>query len=110
MPITIDDFQKVDMRVGRVLEVQDFPEARKPSYKFVIDFGELGIKKSAAAVQPWYKKEELVRREVVAVVNFPPRRIAGFDSEVLILGAEGPEGRIILLQPDAEAPLAARIL
>lgn len=109
MQITWEDFQKVDMRVGQILEVLDFPEAHKPSYKLVIDFGGLGIKKSSAAIRPWYTKEDLLGRQIVAVVNFPPKRIAGFDSEVLVLGAITPEGRVILLHPDSAAPLGSPI-
>ena len=84
---TIEDFQKIEMRVGRVLAVEDFPEARNPSYKLTIDFGAHGTRRSSAAVRRWYQKSDLEGRLVVCVTNFPPRRIATFDSEVLTLGA-----------------------
>ena len=109
MPLTWDEFRKVDVRVGRVVAVEDFPEARNPSYKLTIDFGPLGVKKSSAAIQPWYTKEELVGRTVLAVVNFPPKLIANFRSEVLVLGAVQKDGRVILLKPDAEGELGARV-
>ena len=107
--ITWDDFAKVDMRVGRVLEVEDFPEARKPAWKLRIDFGEeIGVKRSSAQITN-YAREELEGRLVVAVVNFPPRQIGPVRSEVLTLGASDEAGRIILLAPDADVPLGARI-
>ena len=109
MPLTWDEFRKVEVRVGRVLAVEDFPEARNPSYRLTIDFGPLGVKKSSAAIQPWYTKEELVGRTVLAVVNFPPKLIANFRSEVLVLGAVQKDGRVILLKPDAEGELGARV-
>jgi tRNA-binding protein len=107
--IEFDDFLKVDMRVGRVLAVEDFPEARKPAWKLTIDFGdEIGTKRSSAQITN-YTREELEGRLVVAVVNFPPRQIGPTRSEVLCLGASDEEGRIILLAPDVEVPLGARI-
>ncbi|HZP95559.1 MAG TPA: tRNA-binding protein [Candidatus Limnocylindria bacterium] len=109
MPATIEDFRKIDMRVGRIVAVDDFPEARNPSYKLAIDFGPLGTRRSSAAVRRWYAKEDLVGRLVVCVVNFPPRRIATFDSEVLTLGAVEADGRVVLLKPDADAELGSRI-
>ena len=109
MPLTWDEFRKVDVRVGRVVAAEDFPEARNPSYKLTIDFGPLGVKKSSAAIQPWYAKEDLIGRAVLAVVNFPPKQIANFRSEVLILGAVQKDGRVILLKPDAEGELGARV-
>lgn len=108
-PITVEDFERVEMRVGRILQVEEFPKARKPSYRLFIDFGPYGVRRSSAAVQPFYAREELVGRQVVAVMNFPPRRIADFESEVLVLGALEDDGRIVLLRPDAEAELGARI-
>jgi len=104
------DFEKVDIRVGRVLEVDDFPEARNPSYLLRIDFGpELGIKRSAAAIRDLYTKEEISDRLVVAVVNFPPKQIATHISEVLVLAGVNPDGSMRLLQPDAEVKLGARV-
>ena len=97
---TIDDFAKLDMRVGRVLSVEEFPEARNPAWKLAIDFGaEIGVKRSSAQVTH-YTREQLQGRTVVAVVNFPPRRIAGFASEVLVLGAMDPGKGVVLLTPD----------
>ncbi|HYM40306.1 MAG TPA: tRNA-binding protein [Thermoplasmata archaeon] len=107
--IAIDDFAKVEMRVGRIVEVQEFPEARKPSYRLTVDFGPLGRRKSSAAVQPWYTKEELLGRAIIAVTNFPPRQVGPFMSEVLCLGAVESDGRVILLRPDREGELGARI-
>jgi tRNA-binding protein len=107
--IEFDDFLKVDMRVGRVVAVDPFPEARKPAWKLTIDFGEeLGVKRSSAQITN-YEREELEGRLVVAVVNFPPRQIGPFMSEVLCLGASDEAGRIILLAPDSPVPLGARI-
>jgi tRNA-binding protein len=107
--IEFDDFLKVDMRVGRVIEVQDFPEARKPAWKLTIDFGaEIGVKRASAQITN-YAREELQGRLVVAVVNFPPRQIGPVRSEVLTLGASDEAGQVILLAPDSEVPLGARI-
>ena len=109
MTIAFDDFLAVDMRVGRVLEVHEFPEARKPAWKLTIDFGEeIGVKRSSAQITN-YAREALVGRLVVAVVNFPPRRIGPFESEVLVMGASDEDGRVILLAPDADVPLGARV-
>jgi tRNA-binding protein len=107
--ISFDDFLAVDMRVGRVIAVEEFPEARKPAWKLTIDFGdELGTKRSSAQITN-YAREELEGRLVVGVVNFPPRQIGPVRSEVLCLGASDAEGRVILLAPDADVPLGARI-
>jgi len=107
--IDFDDFLAVDMRVGRVVAAEDFPEARKPAYKLTIDFGpELGSKRSSAQITN-YAREELEGRLVVAVVNFPPRQIGPFMSEVLTLGASDEAGNVILLAPDADVPLGSRI-
>jgi len=107
--IDIDHFGQVDMRVGRVVAVEAFPEARKPAWKLTIDFGpEIGVKRSSAQITN-YGADALEGRRVVAVVNFPPRQIGPFRSEVLVLGASDAEGRIILLAPDADVPLGARI-
>jgi len=97
------------MRVGRIVAVEDFSEARNPSWKLTIDFGPLGTRRSSAAVRRWYTKEDLVGRLVVCVTNFPPRRIATFDSEVLTLGAVEADGRVVLLRPDADAALGSQI-
>jgi tRNA-binding protein len=107
--IAYDDFAAVDMRVGQVVAVEDFPEARKPAWKLTIDFGpEVGVKRSSAQITN-YEREALEGRRVVAVVNFPPRQIGPVRSEVLVLGASDAEGRVILLAPDADVPLGARI-
>jgi tRNA-binding protein len=106
---TLDDFRKIDMRVGRVVAVDDFPEARNPSYKLTIDFGPHGTRRSSVAVRRRYDKDQLRGRLVVCVTNFPPRRIATFDSEVLTLGAIEADGRVVLLQPDGEAELGSEI-
>src|SRR6059036_3374994 len=96
---TIGDFDKLDMRVGRVIRVEEFPEARNPAWKLEVDFGpEIGVKRSSARITH-YAREQLEGRRVVAVVNFPPRRIGPFMSQVLVLGASDEEGRIILLAP-----------
>ncbi len=108
--ITYDDFQKVDIRVGRILSAEPLAGARKPAYKLRIDFGpELGIKQSSAQIAVYYQPQELIGRQVLAVVNFPPRRIAGFRSDVLTLGVADPAGAVILIAPDHEAPLGARL-
>ncbi len=106
---TMEDFDKIEMRVGRVVAVEDFPAARNPSYKLTIDFGPFGTRRSSAAVRPWYTKEQLHGRLVVCVTNFPPRRIATFDSEVLTLGAIDAEKRVTLLEPDADCELGSRV-
>jgi tRNA-binding protein len=107
--IVFDDFNKVDIRVGRIVEVEDFPEARKPAWKLTIDFGpEIGRKRSAAQLRPLYTREELIGRLVLAVVNFPPRQIGPMMSEVLTLGVPGPGGTV-LVQPDRDAPLGGRL-
>jgi tRNA-binding protein len=106
---TFDEFLQIEMRVGRVVRVEEFPEARKPAWKLFLDFGpEIGERKSSAQVTN-YSREELEGRQVVAVVNFPPRQIGPFTSEVLVLGAPDEEGRVILLEPDADVPLGGRI-
>lgn len=97
--ITFEDFTRVDLRVGTIIEVKDFPEARNPSYKLTIDFGELGIKKSSAQITTLYKKNDLLQRQIVAVVNFPIKQIAKYNSECLILGAVNGKD-VILLNPE----------
>jgi len=106
---TIEDFEKIDMRVGRVVRVDAFPEARHPAWKVEIDFGaEVGVKRSSAQITH-YAREELEGRLVVGVVNFPPRRIAGFESEVLVLGALDDEKGVVLLRPDEDVEIGDRI-
>jgi tRNA-binding protein len=109
--MTIDwaDFELVDMRVGVVVDAQPFPEARKPALKLWIDFGGLGVKRSSAQITDRYTTGELVGRRVVAVVNFPPKQIGPFVSEVLVLGAYGERGEVILLRPDFDVSPGARI-
>jgi tRNA-binding protein len=107
--ISYDDYLKVDIRVGRIVQVDDFPKARKPAYKLRIDFGELGVKTSSAQITTHYRKEELQQRLVIAVVNFPPRQIADFFSEVLTLGVIQAEGDVVLVGPDRDVPLGLRI-
>src|SRR3989338_3312910 len=98
---TIDDFQKLDIRVGKIIEANNFPEAKKPAYKLKIDFGsEIGIKNSSVQIVALYKKEELIGRLILGVVNFPPRKIGPFESEVLTLGVHDEEGKVILITPD----------
>ena len=105
MTISWADFEKVDMRVGLVVDAQEFPEARRPAYKLTIDFGPLGTRRSSAQITHHYRPAELVGRRVVAVINFPPKQIGPFVSEVLVLGAYNEAGEVILLHPDkAVAP------
>jgi tRNA-binding protein len=99
---TIDDFLELDIRVGRIVEVREFPEARKPAYQLTIDFGpEIGVKRSSAQLVARYSIEDLTGKLVLGVVNFPPRRIGPFESEVLTLGVPDAEGRVVLIGPDA---------
>jgi tRNA-binding protein len=108
--LTYTDFDKVDVRVGRIVQVDDFPEARKPAYKLLIDFGaELGVKKSSAQATALYSKEALLGRQVLAVVNFPPKQIGPFMSEVLTLGVPDGTGHVVLVVPEREAPLGGRL-
>jgi tRNA-binding protein len=109
MTITWADFERVDMRVGVIVEAQVFPEARKPAIKLWIDFGELGVKRSSAQLSERYAPAELVGRRVVAVINFPPKQIGPFVSEVLVLGAYGERGEVILLRPDFDVAPGSKI-
>lgn len=102
--VTIEDFSKIDLRIGTVIAAEPFPEARVPAIKMKIDFGELGIKNSSAQITKRYTPEAMIGRQVVAVVNFPPRRIAGFKSEVLVIGGTPEAGDVILLRPDEAVP------
>src|SRR5262244_3632700 len=109
-PLSYAEFQRVDIRVGRVVGIDDFPAARKPAYRLRIDFGsEIGVKKSSAQATKYYTKEELLNRLVVAVVNFPPKQIGPFLSEVLTLGVPDGEGGIVLLAPERDVPIGARM-
>jgi len=110
MTISYDDFLKVDIRVGRITAAEEFPKARKPAYKLTIDFGpEIGVKRSSAQITTHYTLEELVGRQVLAVVNFPPRQIGPFMSEVLTLGLPDAAGEVVLIGPGAEVPLGGRM-
>lgn len=106
--ISWSDFERVEMRVGRIMAVDDFPEARKPAYQLTIDFGPHGTRRSSAQITN-YSKTELLGRLVVAVTNFPPKQVGTFKSEVLVLGAINADGAVILLKPDDQAELGARI-
>ncbi|MGN7439009.1 MAG: tRNA-binding protein [Alcanivorax sp.] len=110
MTIAFEDFLNVDIRVGTVIDVQDFPEARKPAFKLFIDFGdEIGIKKSSAQITKNYTKDELLNKQVVAVVNFQPRQIGPFMSEVLTLGVPDEDGEVVLMQPSHAVPNGGRL-
>lgn len=109
-PCFYQDFQKVAMHIGQIVRVEFFPKARKPAYKLWIDFGpELGVKKSSAQVTKRYDPEELEGRKIVAVTNLPPKKIADFESEVLVLGVDSCEGGVTLLGIDHDAPLGSRV-
>ncbi|MEQ8239266.1 MAG: tRNA-binding protein [Cyclobacteriaceae bacterium] len=99
--ITWNDFEKIDMRIGTIIEALPFPEARKPAYKLQIDFGqEIGMKKSSAQITMHYSPEELIGKQIVAVINFPPKQIGPIISECLVMGSYKPDGSVILMQPD----------
>jgi len=108
--ITYDYFEKVDIRVGKIIQVEDFPKTRKPAYKFWIDFGILGVKKSSAQITKLYSKDDLMGRLIIAVINFPPRQIADFKSEVLVLGVVLDNGEVVLVQPGRDVPPGKRVL
>jgi tRNA-binding protein len=107
--IDVSDFERVDMRVGRVLEAEPFPEARKPAYKLRIDFGPLGVRRSSAQLTVHYRPEQLRGKLVIAVLNFPARQIGPLRSEVLVLGVPDPEGAVVLLEPTVDVPLGGRV-
>lgn len=108
--ISYEDFQKLDIRVGEIMQVEDFPEARKPAYKLIIDFGtEIGIKKSSVQITEHYAKEELLSKQVIGVVNFPPKQIGPFVSEVLTLGLPDENGKVVLLMPTKEIPKGGKM-
>jgi len=99
---TFGDFEKLEICVGKIIDVKDFPEAKKPAYKLMIDFGKFGIKKSSAQITAVYSKEELLGKQIVAVTNFPPKKIVDFISEVLVLGVITKDNKVILLKPERE--------
>lgn len=109
MTISWDDFAKVDIRVGTIVEVKDFPKARKPAYKLIIDFGELGMKNSSAQITAFYKKEDLLSRQVIAVVNFLPKQIADFISECLVLGVYDENNNVVLIHPGKNIPNGCKV-
>jgi len=110
MTINWEDFEKIDIRTGTILEINDFPKARKPAYQLLIDFGsEIGIKKSSAQISVHYRKEDLVNRQVIAVINFPPKQIATFISECLVLGVYDENNDVVLLQPDKKIKNGSKI-
>jgi len=107
--IELSEVARVDMRVGRVIEAEPFPEARKPAYKLRIDFGPLGIRRSSAQLTVHYRPDDLRGRLVIAVINFPPRQIGPVRSEVLVLGVPDPDGAVVLLEPRIDVPLGGRV-
>ena len=108
--ISYEEFERVEIRVGRVVEAEPFPEARKPSIKLTVDFGpEVGTRRTSAQLTAHYEPEALPGKQVVAVVNFPPKRIAGFESEVLVLGVPDDNGEVVLLSPDTNVPEGGRM-
>lgn len=107
---TIEDFDRLDIRAGTIVDAQPFPEARKPSIRLWVDFGgTVGVKRSSAQITVHYAPDKLIGRQVMAVVNFPPRRIAGFESEVLVLGVPDENGAVVLLRPDLRVPDGGRM-
>lgn len=110
MTISFDDFLKVDVRVGTIVDVQDFPEARKPALKLWVDLGpDIGTRKTSAQITKYYKRDVLIGRQVAAVVNFPPRQIGKFMSEILLLGFPDPDGEVVLVSVDHDVPNGGRL-
>lgn len=107
--ITWDDFEKIDIRTGTILEVNDFPNAKKPAYQLVIDFGEVGVKRSSAQITALYKKEEIIGKQVIAVINFPVKQIANFFSECLVLGVYNENKEVVLLHPSLQVKNGSKI-
>jgi tRNA-binding protein len=108
--ISFDDFLKVDVRVGRIVDVKVFPAARKPAYQLEVDFGpQIGRRRSSAQLTERYQAADLLERRVLAVINFPPRQIANFFSEVLVLGVPDADGNVVLVEPQADVPLGGRL-
>jgi len=107
--ITWEDFEKIDLRVGTIIEVAAFPKARKPAWQLTIDFGALGVRRSSAQITDLYNEEDLRGTQVIAVVNFPPKQIANFISECLVLGVVGAQGEVVLLKPERPCPDGLRI-
>ena len=107
--LTWEQFEAVDIRVGTIIEAKDFPKARRPAYQLVIDFGELGIKKSSAQITDHYQLKDLIGQQVLAVVNFPPKQIANFISECLVLGIYAQDGKVILIQPNLPATNGSKV-
>ncbi|MCL6755226.1 tRNA-binding protein [Nostoc sp. CCCryo 231-06] len=107
--VTYDDFEKVEIHIGKIIKVEEFPRAKKPAYKLWIDFGDLGIKKSSAQITKLYEQEELINRLILAVTNFPPRQVADFISEVLVLGVVLDGGEVVLIQPDRDVAVGKKI-
>jgi tRNA-binding protein len=107
--ISWEDFEKINIRTGTIVEVNDFPKARKPAYQLTIDFGELGFAQSSAQITQHYNKEELIGKQIIAVVNFPPKQIANFYSQCLVLGLYDENNHVILLQPDRKVTNGLKI-
>ena len=108
--ISWQDFERIELRVGTVVAVEEFPEARKPAWKLTVDFGELGVRRSSAQITTLYRKEDLLGRQVIAVVNFPPKQIGPFRSEVLVTGFAREDGAIVLAQPERGVPNGAKLV